>query len=77
MDDAPRPDDPPESLYRQARALYEQREEKAAVIARIKQYVEPWKNDKRMRIMGQIFLREIERIETEEAEKTQREGRGR
>lgn len=50
-------------------------EEKKAVIERIKQYVEPWKTDKRLRVLRDMFLREIGRIEKEEAERTQREGR--
>lgn len=48
------------------RALYE---EKKAVIERIKAYVEPWKRDRRMRVMGEILLGEIARIEKEEAER--------
>jgi hypothetical protein len=54
------------------RARYE---EKVAVIERIKAYIAPWMTDKRMKIMGQIMLREIERYEKEEAEKTERDGR--
>jgi hypothetical protein len=46
--------------------------EKEAVIARIKAYLEPWQRDKRMKVMGEILMREIERIEQEEAEKTAR-----
>lgn len=48
------------------RALYE---EKKAVIERIKAYMEPWKRDRRMRVMGEILLGEIARIEKEEAER--------
>lgn len=48
------------------RALYE---EKKAVVERIKAYVEPWKRDRRMRVMGEILLGEIARIEKEEAER--------
>lgn len=73
---SPAPDDAPEALYAQARELRARYEEKKAVIARIKQYVEPWKRDKRMKILGEMLLREIQRIEDEEARKTQREGRG-
>ena len=49
-------------------------EEKEAVIARIKAYITPWLSDKRMRISGEIILREIERIEREESETTRGEG---
>lgn len=41
--------------------------EKTAVVQRIKEYVGVWTQDKRMRVMGEIVLREIERIEREEA----------
>lgn len=46
--------------------------EKIAVIARIRQYAEVMTTDKRMKVLGQILLREIERIEKEEAERTAR-----
>lgn len=73
---APSPNDTRESLYEQARALHLALAEKEAVIARIKAYVAPWKTDKRMRIMGGIFLREIDSIEKEEAERTAKGERG-
>lgn len=54
------------------RALYE---EKRAVIERIKRHIGIWEEDKRMRIFGRLLLREIDRIETEEAERTLSQGR--
>lgn len=73
---APSPDDTREDLYEHARALQSALAEKEAIIARIKAYIAPWKTDKRMRIMGEIFLREIDRIEKEEAERSASGGRG-
>lgn len=64
---APDASDPPEVLLEKARAFYIEAQEKAAVIERIKAYVAPWRTDKRMKVMGEILLREIERAETEEA----------
>ena len=72
----PDPSDPPERLDERARRLHERTLELEAVIARIREYVEPWKRDKRMKILGEMLLREIDRIEAEEAARTQREGRG-
>lgn len=65
----PDPNDAPDALYRHARLLYARYEEKRRVIARIREYVEPWRRDKRMKVMGEILLREIDRIEREEAER--------
>lgn len=56
----PEPTDPPASLYEQARIQH-------AVIERIKQHVGLWKSDKRLRIAGEILLRDIETFEREEA----------
>lgn len=72
----PDPHDPPERMYEQARLYYEKYQEARAVIEGIKAHVEPWKNDKRMKIMGEILLGHIARIEKEEAERTQKGGRG-
>ena len=68
----PRKDDARDPLDEQARSWRAKHDEARAVVERIKRYVEPWMNDKRMRIMGGILLREIERVEKEEAEKTAR-----
>lgn len=54
------------------RALKAQVEAQRAVIARIRKYFEPWLHDRRMRISGEIVLREIDRIEKEELEKAGR-----
>jgi len=62
--------DHPDVLLAKARALHALAQEKAAVIERIKAYLEPWKNDKRMRVMGEILLKEIARVEQEEAERS-------
>lgn len=51
------------------RALRAKVDEQRAVIERIKRYFQPWLQDKRMRISGEIVLREIARIEAEEAAK--------
>lgn len=51
-------------------------EEKKAVIERIRAHIALWKGDKRLRIAGEILLRDIQRFEQEEAEKTQRGDRG-
>lgn len=59
----PSPEDPPERLYAQARALYEACQAKDAVIQGVKAYVGPWMTDKRMKILGGMLLREIERLE--------------
>jgi hypothetical protein len=72
----PRPDDPPAKLYERALALHAKCEEQAAVIERIKAYIRPMETDKRMRIFGGMLLREIERAQKEEAERT-RQGRER
>ena len=71
----PSPIDPPAALYEQARALHAENEELRAVIERIKEYIAVMKQDKRMRVMAQILLDHVARIEKEEAERTQREGR--
>lgn len=49
--------------------------EKGAVVHRIKSYIGVMRQDKRMRTMAEILLREIERIEQEEAAKTARRER--
>lgn len=51
----------------EVRALRAALAQKQAVIDRIKAHVGLWKQDKRMRIMGEILLADIERIEREEA----------
>lgn len=56
----PRPDDPPERLYEHARRGYE-------VVQGIKAYVGVMRSDKRMRVMADILLREVERLEREAA----------
>jgi hypothetical protein len=76
MTSKPSPNDSAESLYQQASRLYEQLEEQKAIMARIKAYIGLWKTDKRMKILGRILLDEFQRIENEEGEKTQQEGRG-
>ncbi|HUR69495.1 MAG TPA: hypothetical protein VM370_09640 [Candidatus Thermoplasmatota archaeon] len=48
-------------------------DERAAVIARIKGYVGLWQHDRRMKVMGEILLGEIARIEKDEADRSQRE----
>ena len=54
------------------RALRAKVEEQRLVIARIRKYFEPWLHDKRMKVSGEIVLREIDRIEKEEAERAGR-----
>jgi hypothetical protein len=71
-----KPDDSPERLYAQARLLHDRCEEQAAVIEGIKAYIEPWKRDKGMRIMGGMLLREIERLEKAAAERTRQQKGG-
>lgn len=44
-------------------------EEHEAVIRRIKEHIGLWKHDKRLKIAGEILLRDIERIEKEERER--------
>ena len=51
--------------------------EKEAVLTRIKEHFGVWTRDRRMRIMGEMILRDIERFEREEAEKTRRGDRAR
>ena len=46
-----------------------------AVVQRVKSYISVMTHDKRMRVMADILLREIDRIEEEEAAKTARGGR--
>lgn len=72
----PHPDDPREALYEKAVALRAACEERDAVVARIKAYLAPWARDKRMKVMGEILLKEIGRIEQEEARRTRDGARG-
>lgn len=74
MTRAPDPHDTSERLDEQARALHAALEEKEAVLTRIKQHVAVWLQDKRMRIAGEILLRDIERIENEERSARERRG---
>lgn len=46
--------------------------EHEAVVARIKSYVGLWLQDRRMKVSGEILLKEIARYEREEAEKRRR-----
>ncbi len=61
-------------MYEKTRQLETKLEERKAVIERIRAHIALWKGDKRLRIAGEILLRDIERFEREEAEKT-RSGR--
>lgn len=66
----PDPDDPPERLLAYARALHEAYEARGAVIEGMRAYVRPWMKDKRMHILGEMFLREIDRLEKAADERT-------
>lgn len=46
--------------------------EKIAVIARLRSYLAVMQQDKRMRVMANILLGEIDRAEREEAARTER-----
>lgn len=43
-----------------------ERDELAAVLERVKQHIGLWRNDRRLRIAGEILLRDIARFEDEE-----------
>lgn len=66
MDPAPPdPGDPPERLYEQARFWYERSQQQKRAFEKVKAYIGLWRNDKRLKVAGEILLREIERIERE------------
>lgn len=52
--------------------LLAERDEARAIVARIKEHIGLWTLDKRLRIAGEIILRDIQRFEAEEAERTER-----
>lgn len=66
----PDPHDPPERLLETARRLREKCEEQQAVLDRVKEMLALWRQDKRMKLMGEILLGDIARFEKEEAERT-------
>jgi len=74
---APKPDDSPEALYQLACDLYDAYHEKVAVLEALRAHVALWKDDRRMKVMAEILLDDIARLEAAEATRTAAEGRGR
>ena len=57
------------------RALRAELDAQKAVLARVKQYVSFWLQDRRMKVSGEILLKEIARYEREESERATRDAR--